>query len=81
MPLTTWKIFARRPEEGTHRYVATYPRGRAPAVGEQIEIVVEERMVKWTVTDAVKDHSTRAGVEVFTVKVDEADRDAKAAEV
>ena len=81
MPITTWKILARRPEEAAHEYVATIQRGRAPAVGEEIEIVVRDRMVKWTVTDVIKDHSTRASVEVFTVRVDEVDRDANVADV
>jgi hypothetical protein len=79
MPITTWKILARRPEGAAHEYVTTYRRGRAPIVGEEIEIVVQERMVKWTVTDVVKDHSTR--VEVFTVRVDEVDRNANVVEI
>jgi hypothetical protein len=31
----------------------------------------ERRKVKWTVAEILKDHSARAGIDVFTVRVDE----------
>jgi len=74
MPITTWKIMVRRADENDHHYVATQQRGRAPAAGEEIELVVEKRMVKWTIAEIVKEHSTRGGIDVFTVKVDETER-------
>jgi hypothetical protein len=46
MPVTTWKIMARRAEKPTINYLATHQRGRAPAVGEELELVVEKRLVK-----------------------------------
>jgi hypothetical protein len=70
MPVTTWKIMARRADEADYHYVATHQRGRAPAVGEELELVVEKRLVKWTIAEISKDRSTR-GVDVFTVRVDE----------
>jgi hypothetical protein len=40
-------------------------------VGEQVKLVVEGQTVKWTVAEIFKDHSTREGIDVFTVRVDE----------
>jgi hypothetical protein len=73
MPVTTWKVMVRRADEANHHYVATHQRGRAPTVGEELELVVDKRMVKWTIAEISRDPSTR-GVDVFTVRVDEIDR-------
>jgi hypothetical protein len=73
MPLTTWKIMARRAEEPDYRYATTQQRGRAPVVGEEFELVVKNQMVKWTITEIFKDSSNR-GIDVFTVKVQEIER-------
>ena len=70
MPIVTWKIMLRREnQEGYQR--GTEQRGWAPIVGEQVKLVVEGRAVKLTIGDIFKDHSTREGIDVFTVKVDE----------
>ena len=71
MPWATWKIMLRRANQAGYSYVATHQRGRATSVGEQIEIVVEGRTVSWTVAEVTKDHSTKGGKDVFTVRVDE----------
>jgi hypothetical protein len=71
MPLTTWKIMVRRAEQARYHYVATHQKGRPPAVGEQIELVVEGQTITWTIAEISKDHSTREGIEVFTVRVDQ----------
>jgi hypothetical protein len=73
MPITTWKIMVRRAHQAGYHYVATHQKGRAPSVGEQIELAVEGRKLTWTVTEIFKDHSARAGIDVFTVRVDETD--------
>jgi hypothetical protein len=70
MPITTWKFMARRVDEPDYRYAGTQHRGRVPLVGEEIELVVENQMVKWTITEILKDRSNR-GIDVFTVRVDE----------
>jgi hypothetical protein len=70
MPITTWKFMARRADEPDYRYAGTQHRGRAPLVGEEIELVVENQMVKWTITEVLKDRSNR-GIDVFTVRVNE----------
>jgi hypothetical protein len=62
----------RRANEADHHYVATHQRGRVPAVGDESELVVDKRMVKWTIAEISKDRSTR-GVDVLTVKVEETD--------
>src|ERR1019366_5741465 len=41
MPITTWKIMVRRAHQAGYHYVATHQRGRAPSVGEQIELAVD----------------------------------------
>jgi hypothetical protein len=61
----------RRSGQAGYHYVATHQRGRAPIVGEQIELVVQKRKIKWSVSEIFKDHSTRSGTDVFTVRVDE----------
>jgi hypothetical protein len=61
----------RRSGEAGYHYVATHQRGRSPSVGEQIELVVQNRTIKWSISEIVKDHSTRSGTDVFTVRVDE----------
>lgn len=71
MPITTWKIMVRRANQAGYHYVATHQKGRAPSVGEQIELAVEGRTVKWTIAEIFKDHSTKDGIGVFTVRVDE----------
>jgi hypothetical protein len=71
MPITTWKIMLRRAGQAGYHYVATDQRGRAPSVGEQIELVVDGRTVKWTIAEIFRDHSTREGRDVFSVRVDE----------
>ena len=38
---------------------------------EQIKLAVEGRELKWTVAEIFKDHSAMAGIDVFTVRVDE----------
>jgi hypothetical protein len=50
---------------------ATFQRGREPEVGEHIERTVGARTIKWTISEIFKDHSSRQGTVVFTVKVDE----------
>jgi hypothetical protein len=70
MPITSWKFMARRGAEPDYHYAGTQHRGRAPLVGEEIELVVEKQMVKWTITEIFKDRSNR-GIDVFTVRVDE----------
>jgi hypothetical protein len=77
MPVTTWKIMVRRADQAGYHYAATHRRGRAPSVGEQLELVAEERTVTWTIAEIFKDHSTRAGMDVFTVRVDETERAAQ----
>jgi hypothetical protein len=71
MPLTTWKIMLRRVDQQGYHYVAAHQKGRAPIVGEHIELVVDGRTINWTVVEIFKDHSTRQGIDVFTVRVDE----------
>ena len=73
MPITTWKIMLRRSGQQGYHYTATYQKGRAPIVGEQIESVADGRAIIWIVAEIFKDHSTRGGVDVFTVRVDETD--------
>jgi hypothetical protein len=34
---------------------------------------VDRRTINWTVVEIFKDHSTRQGIEVFTVRVDDSD--------
>ena len=74
MPFTTWKIMVRRADQTGYHYAATHQRGYAPSVGEEIEFAIEERLVKWTIAEIFKDHSTRAGMDVFTVRVDETEQ-------
>jgi hypothetical protein len=47
------------------------PERTRTVVGEQIESTAEGRAISWTVAQIFKDHSTRAGIDVFTVRVDE----------
>jgi hypothetical protein len=77
MPIATWKIMVRRNDQAGYHYVATHQKGRDPTVGEEIELVDNERTVKWTVAEIFKEHSTRAGIDVFTVRVDETERAVK----
>jgi hypothetical protein len=71
MPIVTWKIMLRRENQVGYHYLATEQKGWAPGVGEQVKLVVEGRTVKWTIAEIFKDHSTREGIDVFTVRVDE----------
>jgi hypothetical protein len=71
MPLTTWKIFVRRADQPGYHYVATHQRGRVPEVGEHIERAAADRTIKWTISEIFHDHSSRGGLAVFTVRVDE----------
>jgi hypothetical protein len=71
MPIVTWKIMLRRANQVGYHYLATEQKGWAPSVGEQVKLVVEERMVTRTIAEIFKDHSTREGIDVFTVRVDE----------
>jgi hypothetical protein len=71
MPIVTWKIMLRRANQEGYHYLATEQKGWAPSVGEQVKLVVEGRTVKWTIAEIFKDHSTREGIDVFTVRVDE----------
>jgi hypothetical protein len=73
MPMTTWKIMVRRADQQGYHYVATHQKGRAPIVGERIESTAEGRAISWTVVEIFKDHLTKQGVEVFTVRVDESE--------
>jgi len=57
--------------EAGYNYVATHQRARAPSVGEQIQVVANGRTINWTVAEINKDHTTRAGIDCFTVRVDE----------
>lgn len=72
MPATKWKIMLRRAEQAGYHYVVTHQSRRAPNVGEQIELVVEGCSVKWSIAEIFKDHLSREGMEVFTVRADEA---------
>jgi hypothetical protein len=63
----------RRVDQQGYHYVATHQKGRAPFVGEQIESVVDGRTINWTVVEIFKDHLTKQGIEVFTVRVDESE--------
>jgi hypothetical protein len=63
----------RRADQANYHYVASHQRGRAPSVGEQIELTVEGRTIKWTIAEISKDHSTREGIEIYTVRVDESE--------
>jgi hypothetical protein len=71
MPMATWKIMLRRANQDGYNYVATQQRARAPSVGEQIQVVASGRTINWTIAEIIKDHTTRAGVDCFTVRVDE----------
>jgi hypothetical protein len=71
MPITTWKIMVRRAGQQGYHYVATHQKGRAPVVGEQIASTADRPATSWTVAEIFKDHSTKAGIDVFTVRVDE----------
>jgi hypothetical protein len=71
MPWATWKIMLRRANQAGYNYVATHHRGRAPSVGEQIQIVADGRTLNWTIAEIIKDHTARGGEDVFTVRVDE----------
>jgi hypothetical protein len=71
MPIVTWKIMLRRANQVGYHYLATEQKGWAPNVGEQVKLVVEGRTVKWTIAESFEDHSTREGIDVFTVRVDE----------
>jgi hypothetical protein len=71
MPMVTWKIMLRRTNQAGYTYVATHQRAQAPSVGEQIQIVANGRTINWTVAEITKDHTTRAGIDCFTVMVEE----------
>jgi hypothetical protein len=71
MPWATWKIMLRRANQAGYNYVATHQKARAPMVGEQIQLVADGRTINWTVAEIIKDHTTRAGMDCFTVRVDE----------
>jgi hypothetical protein len=71
MPMATWKIMLRRANQDGYDYVATHQRARAPSVGEQIQVAASRRTINWTIAEIIKDHTTRAGVDCFTVRVDE----------
>jgi len=73
MPVTTWKIMVRRADQTGYHYAATLQKGYAPTVGEEVDLADGER-IKWTVAEIFKDHSTRARIDVFTVRVDETER-------
>jgi hypothetical protein len=79
MRIAMWKIMLRRAEQAGYHYVATHQKGRAPSVGEQIELEVNGRAVKWTIAEIFKDHLTREGVDVFTVRAEETEGIASAA--
>jgi hypothetical protein len=72
MPTIMWKIMLRRAEQAGYHYVATHQGRRAPSLGEQIELVVAGCSVKWSIAEIFKDHLSREGSEVFTVRADEA---------
>jgi ABC-type polar amino acid transport system ATPase subunit len=71
MPITTWKIMLRRAGQARYHYVSTHQKGWAPSVGEQIEFVVDGRTVKMTIAETFLERSTREGIDVFAVRVDE----------
>ena len=71
MPITTWKLMVRRAEQAGYHYSATHKRGRAPSVGESIDLSIGERQVRFKVTEVFKQHLAKGGFEVFTVMVDE----------
>jgi len=63
-------MLRRAGQQGYH-YVSTHQKGRAPIVGEQLESMADGRAINWTVAEIFKDHSTKAGIDVYTVRVDE----------
>jgi hypothetical protein len=72
MLIATWKIMVRRAHPAGYHYVSQRIKEDARRVwGKQIELAVEGRRLKWTVAEISKDHSARAGIDVFTVRVDE----------
>jgi hypothetical protein len=71
MPITTWKIMLRRAGQAGYHYVSTHKKGWAPSVGEQVQFIVEGKTVKLTIAETFKDRSTKEGIDVFTVRVDE----------
>jgi hypothetical protein len=77
MPMVTWKIMLRRADQAGYDYVSTHQKGRAPIVGEQIQLVADGRTINWTVAEIIKEHTGRSGIEVFTVKVDETETSPK----
>jgi hypothetical protein len=70
-------MLRRAGQQGYH-YVATHQKGHAPIVGEKIESMADGRVINWTVAEIFKDHSTRAGIDVYTVRVDETEERASA---
>jgi hypothetical protein len=71
MPITTWKITLRRAGQAGYHYVSTHQKGWTPSVGEQIDFIVEGKTVKMIIAETFKDRSTKEGIDVFTVRVDE----------
>ena len=71
MPIATWKIMARLANQAGYHYAATEQKGWAPSVGEKIKVVVAGQTTWCVVAEISKDHSTRNGIDVFTVRVDE----------
>ena len=73
MPITTWKIMLRRAGQAGYDYLKTEQKGWAPTAGERGKFSVEGRPVRWTIAEIFKDHTTREGTDVFTVRVDESE--------
>jgi hypothetical protein len=53
-----------------YHYVSTHQKGWPPSVGEKVEFIVAGT-VKMTITETFKDRSTKEGIDVFTVRIDE----------
>jgi hypothetical protein len=61
----------RRAGQAGYHYSATHENGRAPSVGERIDLVTGGCLVRFAVTEVFKDRLVRGGIELFTVMADE----------
>lgn len=61
----------RRSGQAGYHYSATHKNGRAPTIGERIDVVIEGARVGLAVAEVFRDHLARGGIEVFTVMAEE----------
>jgi hypothetical protein len=71
MPIATWKIMLRRTGQVGYHYAGTQQTGRPPVVGDKGKVTIDGQRIRWAVAEVFKDHKTRSGAEVFTVRVEE----------